>query len=144
MPTFLNVVEGALKHLGVKASEVAIEAAEAQDALDDLNDMGEEWEGSGINVGFIASTDLNATFPTPRDTISAYKANLAIRLAPQYEKIVSPALAKLADDTFNALTTAYVFVGDVEFPGTLPTGSGNRCSEVFDRRFFNQNKIENF
>ena len=144
MTTSADIISGALKHLGIRAAESPLTAAEVQDGLEDLNDMGAEWEESGLEMGFEPSLDANATLNLPRSSIGAFKANLAVRIAPQYSRIVSPALAQLASDTMKALENSLVFIGDVEYPSTQPTGGGNYSGDLLGNRFFPQNKKERF
>lgn len=142
--TYLDIIAGALKHLTVLSAETELTAAEAQDGLTDLNDMGVEWEVSGISVGFVASLDVNSQLDLPRHSVAAFKANLALRLAPQYEKLVSASLVNLADTTLDALLNVVDFIGPVELPDTLPVGSGNECPDVLNRQFFQRNSIREF
>jgi len=142
--TYLDIIEGALKHLGVLVAETTVTSAETQDGLNDLNDMGEEFEVSGISVGYVSSLDVNAQLELPRSAVAAFKAELALRLAPQYERVVSPALARLAATTRSALLRVTQTNIKVELPDTLPIGSGNECPDITNRQFFKQNSIRNF
>ena len=75
------------------------------------------------------------------------KANLAIRCAVPFKKAVTPGLANLADETLSRLRASVIFIGEVQYPDTLPIGSGNECptfGTFDDNRFFDQNKKENF
>ena len=144
MTTSADIISGALKHLGIRAAESPLTAAEVQDGLEDLNDMGAEWEESGLRMGFEPSLDANATLDLPRSAIAAFKSHLAIRIAAQYSRIVSPALAQLANESMKSLESSLVFIGDVAFPDTLPTGSGNYSGDLLGNRFFPQNKKERF
>jgi hypothetical protein len=140
--TYSDIISGALRHLGIRAAESPMTAAEADDGLKDLNDMGEEWEPE-INIGYVSSTDVNATINIPRSTHAAFKANLAVRIAPQYSRVVSPALVSLASNTYASLMNSSVHI-EVDFPDTLPKGSGNDCPELLDNRFFPQNQKQEF
>ncbi len=142
--TYLDIITGALQHLTVITAETELTAAEAQDGLNDLNDMGAEWEVSGPRVGFMPSLDVNSQINLPRHAVAAYKANLALRLAPQYEKLVTASLAQLASGALTSLLTAVDFLGPVELPDTLPVGSGNECPDVLNRQFFPQNSVREF
>jgi hypothetical protein len=144
MTTSAGIISGALGHLGIRTAESPLTAAEVQDGLEDLNDMGAEWEESGLHMGFEPSLDVNATLNVPRSSISAFKSHLAIRIAPQYSRIVSPALAELARESMKSLEASLVFIGEVALPDTLPTGSGNYSGDLIGNRFFRQNKKERF
>ena len=101
MTTSADIISGALKHLGIRAAESPLTAAEVQDGLEDLNDMGAEWEESGLRMGFEPNLDANATLNLPRSAIAAFKANLAVRIAAQYSRLVPPTLSALANDTIS-------------------------------------------
>ena len=58
MTTSADIISGALKHLGIRAAESPLTAAEVQDGLEDLNDMGAEWEEDGLSFGNLTSKDL--------------------------------------------------------------------------------------
>ena len=76
---------------------------------------------------------------------AAVKAALAIRCAVPFEKVITIGLVNLASETMQRLETSTAFIGDVDYPDTLPLGSGNNgCNIDTDRRFFNSNKPENF
>lgn len=143
MATALDIISGALKHLGVKASESAITDAEAIDGLVSLNDMGAELEVKH-NLGFVPLSSLTDTVNIPRYADAAFKAILAVRLAPEYSKPLTPELMALAMGTKTAMIDASTHIGDVDYPSTLPRGSGNEDSELLGDKFFNQENGTNF
>jgi len=146
MATGADMVNGALRKLGINPSDSAIEGQEMLDGIESLNDMLIEWENSGIVLGFAPIADSADTVRVPRGTENAIKANLAGRMASDYSKQLSPALvAEIGASTDNMLRIISKPL-DVEFPDTLPLGSGNQCSDdtYWDQRFFNTNNKENF
>jgi hypothetical protein len=142
MTTVLQIVNGAAEKIGVKEAESALEADDFQVILDELNDMLFEWADLGLTPAFTYVQYSTDTVNISRNAVSAVKNNLAIRIAPSFERIVTQALAKIATDSLEALRTSTVYIGDVAYPDSMPTGSGNDCST--NRRFFSQNKTENF
>ena len=145
MANSLDIITGALRHLGIVAAEAPLSAEEIRDGLEELNDMGSEWEVTGLPTGFEPTNDINKELAVPREYLGAFKSNLAVRLAPQFARAVSPALLQLATTTLNAMMTNIVFSDDeVSYPSTLPIGSGNECPDITDRRFFNPDEIRNF
>jgi len=140
--TSLEIIEGALKHLGVNPAESPVTAAEAQDGLDDLNDMGSEWE-STLQIGFLPAEDVNDEISLPRQAYAAFKAGLAGRIAPQYGKPIYPELAELMRETKKALDKFSLQKLTSEFPDTLPVGSGNECSN-YGQRFYSNDGDTNF
>lgn len=145
MTTVLQVVNGAAGKISVKEAEETLEPGDFQIIVDEMNDMLTEWADIGLTPAFKEVTEATDIVDVDRNAVSAIKNNLAIRIAASFEKIVTPALAKIADSSLRRLEASTNFLGEVAFPDTLPTGSGNDCSDRFtNNRFFDQNKVENF
>ena len=143
MATSLEIITGALKHLGINTDETPLTASETSDGLQDLNDMGEEFEES-LELGFEANTDASGQVNIPRMAVAMFKANLAMRIASQYSRTVSQSLAMLANDSYKRVLNFAVKAPQVQFPDTLPIGSGNECETWIEDRFFPINRDENF
>jgi hypothetical protein len=145
MATAGSFITRALQKMGVQTSESPIEASEMQDGLDALNDMLISWEMSGLTLGFSPVADKDDELRVPRYAHAAIKAELAVVLCPEYLKQPSVVLLAEADARKSELMIAVIKIGDVEYPSTLPMGSGNGCSGfITDRRFFPENEKENF
>jgi len=145
MATGADIVNGALRKLGVNPSDSTITGQEMLDGIESLNDMLIEWENSGLVLGFAPIADSADTVRVPRGTENAIKANLAGRMASDYSKQLSAALvAEISASSDNMLRIISKPV-DVEYPDTLPYGSGNQCyNDTIYRRFFPVNDEENF
>lgn len=145
MTTALDIVNGAAEDIGVKTAEVTLEAEDYQIIFNRMNDMLLEWADIGLTPAFkevFNPTDVVAIDGNAR---RAVKANLAVYAAPAFQKIVTPALAEIASVSLSRLQASTDFIGDIEFPDTLPIGSGNQCESVDTyRRFFPSNKDGNF
>jgi hypothetical protein len=145
MATAGSFITRALQKIGVRTAEAPIEASEMEDGLDALNDMLISWEMSGIVLGFEPVADKDDEIRVPRFAHAAIKAELAVLLGPEYAKPADPVLLVEAATRKNQLLTAIIKIGDVEFPSTLPLGSGNQCGNFnTDRRFFPENETEHF
>lgn len=145
MATASSFITRALQKLGVRTSESPIEASEMQDGLDELNDMLSSWEMSGIEMGFSPVMDADDEIRVPREAHAAIKANLAVRMGPEYSRNPDPILMDQARTTKKELLNALVIIGPVAYPSTLPLGSGNECSGfITDRKFFPENEQEHF
>lgn len=144
MATANDIIVRAFNRIGIRASETAIEADEAQDALSLLNDMLVSWEESGLVLGFSPIPNLTSIVRIPRGTEFAVKENLAVRLAPEYSREIPDILVASANDAMKDLLQRQGNIGDVDMPGTLPLGSGNRCPDGDERIFFSQKDKSNF
>lgn len=145
MTTVLQIAEGAAKRIGVKTAEIALEADDFQTILDNLNDLGTEWADIGLTPGFQEVANDTDVVAIDRNAVAAFKDELAIRSAPDFERNPTQALIRNAEKTYRRLSASANHIGPVDFPDTLPTGSGNDCGDSFHRdRFFDENKTENF
>lgn len=145
MITAIQIINGAAVDLGVKTAEIALESDDFNVFFDKMNDMLLEWADLGLTPAFIEVFNGSDTVNIDDNARAAVKANLAARCASAFQKTITLELASLASDTLEKLQISTDFIGEIEYPDTLPLGSGNECSASdVDRRFFNQNKRENF
>lgn len=145
MTTAIDIVNGAAEEIGVKVSAQNLESEDYQIFFTRMNDMLSEWSDSGLTPAFVEVFNSDDIVQVDRSAVGSIKYNLAIRCAPAFQKIVTNALALSASDSLDRLYTSTDFIGDVAFPDTLPIGSGNECPDFgTNRRFFNDNKDENF
>lgn len=145
MASGAEIVNGALRKLGVNPSDSAITGQEMLDGIEVLNDMLIEWENSGIVLGFAPIADSADEVRVPRGTEDAVKSNLAGRLAPEYSKQITPTLAASISASTDNMLRLIQDAPDVDYPGNLPQGSGNECYDTnFGRRFYPKDKEENF
>ena len=142
MTTALQIVEGAAEELGIKSAEVALESADAQAIFRRMNDLLVEWADTGLTPAFVEVADLDDDVNIDRNAVGAAKYALALRIASPFQRVINPDLREAARETLEALERSVVYIGEVAYPDTLPTGSGNDC--LSDTRFFNQNKKVNF
>lgn len=142
MATAKEIVDNASESIGYKAAETPLEAADAKIALEELNDMLAEWLDSGIDLGAVPVKNLADEVRIPRGAVSAVKKNLAVRLCVPFTRPITPELLSVANASTKSMLRSIVKI-DVEYPGTLPRGSGNQYDED-DTRFFSQNSETNF
>lgn len=145
MTTMREVVEDAMEDITVKKAEVALTDDELQSGIRRLNDMLAQWNELGIIVGYNPVTNGDDVLELEPAATAAVKAKLAIKLAPSYSKVVTPALVENAREAMEMLETANSHIGEIAYPDTLPIGSGNQCPSTSTyQRFFNSNKPDNF
>lgn len=145
MTTMREVVEDAMEDITVKKAEISLTDDELQSGIRRCNDMLAQWDELGIIVGYNPVTNGDDVLELGPAAIAAVKTKLAIKLAPSYSKVVTPALVENAREAMEMLEAANSHIGEIAYPDTLPLGSGNQCpSTNTDQRFFNQNKTDNF
>lgn len=145
MTTMITIVEDAFEEIGVKTAEVDLTGDELQSGIRRCNDMLLQWDDLGIIVGYNEVLNGDDVVNVERSAEGAVKYNLAIRLAPSYQKLITPALAAIASGTLDVLMASNTDLSNIAYPDTLPLGSGNQCANNdINRRFFPNNKTDNF
>jgi hypothetical protein len=147
MTTARQIVNGAAEELGVKTAEITLEPDDFQAILERMNDMLLEWADIGLTPAFKEVFNGDDTIEIDSNARGAIKFSLAIRCAPSFKKPITAGLDKNARDSLSRLEASTAFIGDVQFPDTLPIGSGNECPDsgfAQNDRFFPSNSKENF
>lgn len=93
-----DLVSSSLRLIGVLASGETPTAAEATDGLKAFNQMLANWRTESL-MGLQAvstSADLDEDLNVPEEYEEACRYNLALRLAPEYGKVVSADIAAIA------------------------------------------------
>lgn len=119
------IVTDALTKITAAEQEQPVEAADMTIGIRYLNRMIAAWDACNIKLGHTVITSPNDILTIPAGVIEAVVANLAIRLAPEYDVPVSPELAQEAASGMQVVRMVGKKVGKMNFPGNLPVGSGN-------------------
>lgn len=140
MATASDIIKGALRKLGVRASETEIEDFEIEDGLEDLNDLG------ASHRLFAPVANPSDTIRVPRGLDGPLKLALAQKIAPDYSDIeISPRLERAFADAWDDIWRITNGTIEVKFPNTVPLGSGNDDSYyLWDDVFFREQENLNF
>jgi hypothetical protein len=145
MATALDLIKASFSILGIHEAETPIESSEANEALEIFNDLGVEWELTGANIGFAPVNDLADEVRIPRGAYSAFKYNVAARLAPIYEIVLSAENISIANNSLRTMMTIYRKPLKIIYPGTLPMGEANGCDNyLIEDNFYPDVEKENF
>lgn len=135
----LRFVESAAEEIGVKTAEITLESADAQVILSRMNDMLFEWRYLELTPRFEELLNLQQDVAIDPEANGAVKYNLALRIAPAFQRIISPDLRDLANTSRSTLEIITFTPIMVDYPDSLPIGSGNECNRNNSRRFFTPN-----
>lgn len=124
-----DIVDGALKMLGVSGLVIEPEPEDKEYCLYQLEMMITSWNGDGINVGFILSDNiLNASMSEvagiPDTCQLAVTSNLAKLVCSYFNKQLPPLINEFADKEYRKLliqTPPLVKQNEMQ-----PTGAGDR------------------
>lgn len=125
MTTAAQVIKYALQEIITQASESPLEADEYQDCIFALNSMMLEYDASGIHLGFTEVTNLGDAITVPAGAISGIVSNLALRVAPQFQGVITNELLKKASDGYKVMCKLGVTIEPTQFGSLVPRGSGN-------------------
>jgi hypothetical protein len=110
----IDVIQRALRIIGVAQSTEALESDVAADALSVFNDLLAEWYGN-IAIPDYSISGLTTTLTINDGDKEALAYQLAIRLAPEYGEQISPDIAAVAQESMQRLRNRYFVQGTVDF-----------------------------
>lgn len=114
MATAAQIVDRALRKIGVVASDTAATADESANGLEALNMMLAAWKLAGVDISHTALA-AGDTFPLADEYEEGTVYLLASRIAPDYE--VPQAFD--ADDWFRKIQAAYTSITAATIPTSL-------------------------
>lgn len=126
-----QLIEQAFEEVGLASYVYDLTADQLSSALRKLDTMMSTWDGKGIKVGFPVTSNpddssLDTVTNVPHTASAAIYLNLGIRIAPSFGKSVSQDTKRDAKGALSVLQTAAAMPQEMQFPGTVPAGAGNR------------------
>jgi len=131
MATVSQVANASLKRILVQASEAPLEADEYEDFMFALNNYMLALDAEGVTLGFTEVSSLGDTVTVPTGALRGIIANMAIEVAPDYNGVVTPGLAKAAQEGMKVMRLIGQTISATSYPSTLPQGSGNEDSDTY-------------
>lgn len=123
--TASSIITDALFDLGVAGQGEPIVAEDMAIAIRFLNRMMSSFDARGISLGYTVITGPTDSVTISDGAVDGVIANLAVRLAPQFDIVISQELAIAATDGYKAMLNIAVTVEPTQMPCTMPIGSGN-------------------
>lgn len=134
----------AFGEIGLASYVFDLTPEQEQDALRRLDSMMATWNGQGIRLGYPLPSspgvsDIAEMTNVPDSANETIFQNLAIRIAPGFGKSVSPDTKASAKAGYIAmLTQAMGAPPEMQMPGTMPSGAGNKPWRTIDNPFLSQ------
>lgn len=135
-------IKKAFGKIGLASFVYDIEPEQLQSALSDLDSMLATWNAKGIRIGYPlpsspGNSDLDQDSNVPDSANEAIILGLAMRLAPDFGKIVPNSIKKAATEAYTALINITSDTPKLQFPNTLPRGAGTKPFQSDSNTFFN-------
>lgn len=124
-------VTAALTEIGLASYQFDMPADALQDCLYRLDELLADWNAKGIRIGYPIPTeqggsDLDDDTSTPDSARRAIVANLAIEIAPMFGREPSARTLVKAKQGYNTLMMKAAMPPEMQLPGTMPAGAGNK------------------
>lgn len=121
----------AFEEIGYADYVFDLQPEQLEKALWRLDSMMASWNAQGIRIGYpLPSTPEDSSLTTetsvPDSANMAIYMNLALVLAPTVGKMVSPETKAGAKTSYDILAQRAAAPVPMQFPGTLPSGAGNK------------------
>ena len=124
--TYADYITDSLRLIGVIMQTESADADQGAHAIGILNDMMAEWAADGIRVGYVPSETTSDDLSLHTSVRSAVKANLAMRLCPNYERNPSAVLVAMAQGGYDSLLLqASIDAAEEASLRNVPRGTGN-------------------
>ncbi len=133
-------VSAAFEEIGMAAYVFDLQPEQLESAMRRLDAMIADWNGKGIRLGYPlpgSPEDSSLSEPTnvPDSANQAIITNLAVRLAPSYGKQVMPETKAVAKESYNTLLSRAAMPFEMQLPGSMPAGAGNKTWRYDDNPF---------
>ena len=132
-----EIVRDALTELTIQAQEQSIPAVDINTGIRYLNNMMTMLDADGCKLGYTIVDSPNDVVTVPAGAIVGIKFNLAMMLANGFDVDVGRELATFARDGKRIMYKLGVNLNKMNFPSTLPIGSGNEGNaELYEEQHF--------
>lgn len=136
----IDIIIDAYSQLRISGITVQPTPSDLQTALIRLENMAAQYETRNVCMGynFEDSPDPNSDLGVIRGYWHALATNLAVRLIPDFNKVVPIELSKQASASFSAMSGAIAMdrIQRIQYPERQPVGSGNSIGYNRWARFY--------
>lgn len=126
-----QLIEQAFNEIGLASFVYDLTPNQLDIARRQLDSLAATWNAKGVIISFPLNVspnecDLDLDTNVPDSAVEALYTNLAIRLAPSYGKVVSMETKMVAKDSYDALLSIHTKPREMQLPGEMPYGQGNK------------------
>lgn len=137
MATAAQVVRAILQEILVQAAEQPLEPSETNDTIFAMNNFMTELDANGVKLGYTIVDNLGDLITIPAGALNGLIKNVALQIAPQFDATITQSLLSQARKGLKVMTNLGITLQPMQFPNTLPIGSGNEFDDFTNQHFFN-------
>lgn len=119
MATARDICTRALKRAHIVADGETPAGEQIESALELFLDLAEQWRDEGMDLGILASTEIDDTLLIDRGAFSALIWNLAVEVAEEQGAALRPFAVQRAERTRASLAARFMGTNDVRFDPSL-------------------------
>lgn len=131
-----QVIRAILQEILVQASEQDLDSAETNDTIFAMNNFMFELDANGVKLGYTEVTSVTDTITIPGGAVNGLIKNVAMQIAPQFDRPISMTLVEQARKGLKVMSDLGINLGAMQFPDTLPIGSGNEFDDFNFNHFY--------
>lgn len=132
-----DLIKDALTELTVQAQEQTVPAVDLNTGVRYLNRMMQMLDAEGVKLGYTLVNSPNDVLTVPAGAYEGIMFNLALRLANGFDVNTTGEFRQVARDSKRVLYKLGVGLNTMNFPSTLPIGSGNEGNaELYEEQHF--------
>lgn len=126
-----DIIDGALAEIGYANYAFDMQAEQLEAVKRRLDTLFAAWNAMGLRLSYPIpsspeNSELSEETAIPDSAWEAAITNLAVRIAPMFGKTVSPDTKRAAKTSLNTLMSLAAMPSEMQYPGTLPMGAGNK------------------
>jgi len=131
-----RVVKAILLDIMALGSEADLPAPEVDDAIFAMNNFMTALDADGVNLGYTVVDSVTDTITIPDGALMGLVKNVAVIMGPQFGAIIPPELFAQARKYLKTMTNLGLNLQPMQFPDTLPIGSGNEYDDFNLQHFY--------
>lgn len=131
-----DLIEQALRLIGVLAEGMTATAEQSAIALAVMNEIADDWSENGVSLNWSEQTDVTADLTLAGAERSAMQYELAVRLCPAFGREASPTVMGLAAQSYRRILRSAINLANQPVTVSLPAAeAGNSQYDILTGGF---------
>ena len=119
-----DLIEQALRLIGVLAEGMTATAEQSSIGLAVMNEIADDWSENGVSLNWSEQDDVTADLTLSGAEKSAMQYELAVRLCPAFGREASPSLMMLAGPAYHRILRSALNLANQPVTASMPAAEG--------------------